>query len=298
MSGGGVRTGKPHGRARPGGRGEGRHKLVTSAGNPIIKDIRALSQKKFRDSSGRFVAEGLQLVRYALDADWPIEIFVYTGAAMSETAVQQAAAASKAAGALLLEVNAAVLSRLSRRDNPQSVIGVFRQAKAPLAEVGRTGLWVALEAVRDPGNLGTIIRTMDAAGGAGVVLVGQCCDPFSPEAVRATMGSVFHVPLAVAPVAAFIKQAKSAHVPMIGAHLTGATDFRDTPYPDPCLVIMGNEQKGLSAPLAAACDKLVQIPMTGQAESLNLAVATGLMIYEARRDHMGHRAGRGRPSQS
>ena len=268
-------------------RGAGGHpKKVTSAANPLVKDIRALAQKKFRDRTGLFVAEGLQLVRYGLDSAWPMETFVYSGAAKEESAVLNAAARGKAAGARLVEVSAAVLSRLSRRDNPQSVLGVFRQTWTPLASVGRSGLWVALEAVRDPGNLGTIIRTVDAAGGAGVVLVGACCDPFSPETVRATMGSVFHVPVAAATADGLAAQAKGAGTPMIGTHLAALEDFRKTAYPDPCVILMGNEQKGLSEQLASACDRLVSIPMAGRAESLNLAVATGLMIYEARRGRL------------
>ncbi len=284
---GGKRPARPNPQARHADtRQAGRHKSVTSAANPLVKDIRALGQKKHRDSSGLFAAEGLQLVRYALDADWPVETFIYASDAMADTSVQEAAARCKTGGALLLEVSRAVLSRLSRRDNPQSVIGVFGQRHAELSGVGHHGLWIVLEEIRDPGNLGTIIRTIDAAGGSGVVLAGQCCDPFSPEAVRATMGSIFHVPVATATTETLVAQAKKTEAPLIGTHLSGEADFRHVVYPHPAMIVMGNEQKGLSPQLTRACDQLVRIPMAGRAESLNLAVATGLMIYEAVRERL------------
>ncbi|HZZ87085.1 MAG TPA: RNA methyltransferase, partial [Caulobacteraceae bacterium] len=139
--------------------------------------------------------------------------------------------------------------------------------------------WVALEAVRDPGNLGTIIRTADAAGCGGVILVGDCCDPFSVEAVRATMGSVFAVNVARATAAEFLAWRETWPGSVVGTLLTSTTDFRAADYAPPSLILMGNEQAGLTPELAAACDVTVKIPMRGRADSLNLAVATGVMIY-------------------
>jgi TrmH family RNA methyltransferase len=140
--------------------------------------------------------------------------------------------------------------------------------------------------VRDPGNLGTIVRTADAAGMRGVALVGAHCDPFGLESVRATMGSIFHVPLARIGEDALVAQAKRLRARLIGTHLTAAAiDYRKADYRPPLILLMGNEQRGLTDKLAAACDAVVRIPMRGKADSLNLAVSTGLMIYEAvRRD--------------
>jgi TrmH family RNA methyltransferase len=141
---------------------------------------------------------------------------------------------------------------------------------------------VALDRVRDPGNLGTIIRTANAAGVKGVALVGAHCDPFSLEAVRATMGSIFHVPLVQIGEDGLIAQAKRHGARLLGTHLTAAAvDYRKADYRQPLILVMGNEQQGLTDKLAAACDALVRIPMRGNADSLNLAVSTGLMIYEA-----------------
>jgi TrmH family RNA methyltransferase len=138
---------------------------------------------------------------------------------------------------------------------------------------------VALERVRDPGNLGTILRTADAAGCGGVILVGECCDPWSVECVRATMGSIFALPLAKAMPAEFLAWRSGWPGSVVGTLLTAQTDYRSAVYAAPTLILMGNEQQGLTPEMAAACDVAVKIPMRGRADSLNLAVATGIMIY-------------------
>jgi TrmH family RNA methyltransferase len=262
----------------------GSFKKVTSLANPLVKDIRALHMKKHRDETGLFMAEGQKLVRDAAEGGWPIHALAYAAKLAGEPSIGALAAATKASGGAVLEASAPVLEKITRRDNPQSVVGVFRQRFAPDAAVGREGIWVALDRVRDPGNLGTIIRTADAAGLSGVALVGASCDPFALEAVRATMGSIFHVPLARLSADALVAQAKRHAVRLLGTHLTAeAVDYRAADYRQPLVLVMGNEQQGLTDRLAAACDQLVRIPMRGKADSLNLAVSTGLMIYEALR---------------
>jgi TrmH family RNA methyltransferase len=161
------------------------------------------------------------------------------------------------------------------------VLAVFDAVFAGLDDLdpAASPCWVALQAVRDPGNLGTIIRTADAAGCGGVILVGDCCDPYSVEAVRATMGSIFAVPIARADVEAFVAWRARWPGSVAGTLLSATTDFRTADYRAPTLVLMGNEQAGLRPDLAAICDVTVKIPMRGRADSLNLAVATGIMIY-------------------
>jgi RNA methyltransferase, TrmH family len=261
-------------------------KQVTSLANPLVKEIRALHLKKHRDAAGLFLAEGHKLVRDGLDEGWALNTLVCGAGSLREGAVGPLAARARAAGALVLEVSRAVLEKVSRRDNPQTVLGVFRQKTAPLSRLGEGGLWVALDRVRDPGNLGTIIRTADSAGAAGVALVGPSCDPFAVETVRATMGSIFHVPLVRADPAGFLARVEAASARLVGTHLAGTVDFRAADYRFPCIILMGNEQQGLADELAAACDALVRIPMAGKADSLNVAVATGLMIYEALRGEL------------
>ncbi|MBN9039139.1 MAG: RNA methyltransferase [Rhizobiales bacterium] len=267
-------------------RAPGRVKEVTSLANPLVKDIRALALKKFRDQQRAFMAEGLKLVIDALDAGWTIRALVFAKNARDNPAVQKAAARTVAAGGLVLEASEKVLSGITRRDNPQMVVGVFEQRLVPLVSIRpKAGdVWVALDRVRDPGNLGTVIRTADAVGAAGVILVGETTDPFSIEAVRATMGSIFAVPLAKTAVDAFLAWRRDFSGLVIGTHLKGAVDYRKGGYGEgPVLLLMGNEQQGLPDSLAAACDRLVRIPQAGRADSLNLAVATGVMLYEIRR---------------
>lgn len=264
----------------------GQVKEVTSLANPLIKDIKALAQKKFRDQQNAFMAEGLKLVIDALDLGWSIKTLVFAKAGRGNAAVEKVAARTVAAGGTVLEVSEKVLVAITRRDNPQMVVGVFQQKLLPLRDIrAHDGdVWVALDRVRDPGNLGTVIRTVDAVGAKGVILVGETTDPFSVETVRATMGSIFAVPVTKATPEAFLAWRNSFSGLVAGTHLKGAVDYRSVDFSrGPVLLMMGNEQQGLPDNLAESCDRLLRIPQAGRADSLNLAVATGIMLFEIRR---------------
>jgi TrmH family RNA methyltransferase len=267
-------------------RAPGRVKEVTSLSNPLVKDLKGLALKKFRDQQNAFIAEGLKLVIDALDLGWTIRTLVFAKSALGNPAVEKVAARTVALGGDVLEVSEKILAAITRRDNPQTVLGVFEQRLTPLKSIApRAGdVWVALDRVRDPGNLGTVIRTVDAVGGKGVILVGETTDPFALETVRATMGSIFAVPVVRTGVEAFLAWRAGFAGLVVGTHLQGAVDYRTLPYAGrPVLLLMGNEQQGLSDNLAAACDALARIPQAGRADSLNLAVATGVMLFEIRR---------------
>ncbi len=264
----------------------GQVKEVTSLANPLVKDIKALALKKFRDSQNAFMAEGLKLIIDALDLGWQIKTLVFAKAGRGNQAVEKVAARTVAAGGMVLEVSEKVLSAITRRDNPQMVVGVFSQKYMTLKDVRpKNGdVWVALDRVRDPGNLGTVLRTVDAVGAKGVILIGDTTDPFSLETVRATMGSVFAVPVAKATPDAFLSWRNGFPGLVVGTHLKGAVDYRSVDFSNrPVLLLMGNEQQGLPDDLAASCDRLLRIPQAGRADSLNLAVATGVMLFEIRR---------------
>ncbi len=264
----------------------GQVKEVTSLSNPIVKDIRALAMKKFRDQQNAFMAEGLKLVIDAFDLGWTIRTLVFAKAQRGNPTVEKIAARTVAAGGLVLEASEKVLGAITRRDNPQMVVGVFQQRWAALKDIRPADgdVWIALDRVRDPGNLGTVIRTADAVGAKGVILVGETTDPFSVETVRATMGSVFAVPVARAGVEAFLAWRKGVQATFVGTHLKGSVDYRTVDYAKgPVVLVMGNEQQGLPDELAASCDALIRIPQAGRADSLNLAVATGVALYEIRR---------------
>lgn len=266
--------------------GPGQVKEITSLANPIIKDIKSLAMKKFRDQQNAFIAEGLKLVIDALDMGWTIKTLIFAKSKLGNAAVEKVAARTVAAGGTVLEVSEKVLTAITRRDNPQMVVAVFAQQYLKLADIrpAQGDVWVALDRVRDPGNLGTVIRTVDAVGAKGVILVGDTTDPFSLETVRATMGSIFAVPVAKATTDAFVAWRKSFPGKVAGTHLKGAVDYRSVDFGGkPVLLLMGNEQQGLPDDLAESCDVLLRIPQAGRVDSLNLAVATGVMLFEIRR---------------
>jgi TrmH family RNA methyltransferase len=257
-------------------------RAVTSLTNPTVKAVRALHLRKEREDSSLFLAEGLKIITEAVELGHAPQILLH-GPDANHPLLDKAVAATETAGGEVIEVTRDILEKISRRENPQMVIGVFRQAFTPLDQLQPESAtcWVALDRVRDPGNLGTVIRTADAAGCGGVILVGDCCDPYSVEAVRATMGSVFAVKIARAGVPEFLEWRRRWPGSVVGTLLSATTDYRAADYRPPVMVLMGNEQAGLPPELAAACDVAVKIPMRGRADSLNLSVATGIMIYAA-----------------
>jgi TrmH family RNA methyltransferase len=252
-------------------------RTITSLTNPTVKAVRALHLRRERQETGLFLVEGLRSITEAIAMGRSPRILLFGEAAVDHPLLRQAAAVAHEN----LEVSEAILAKISRRENPQTVLGVFEQKLSALSDLNpaAAACWVGLEAVRDPGNLGAIIRTADAAGCGAVILIGDCCDPFSVEAVRATMGSIFAVPIVSTRQEAFLTWRANWPGMVVGASLQAKNDFRAQVYGDPTLVLMGNEQAGLTPTLTDTCDFAVKIPMRGRADSLNLAVATGIMIY-------------------
>jgi len=265
----------------------GQVKEITSAANPLIKQLRSLGLKKYRERTGLFMAEGLKLVWEGLQRGFIIETLIVTISALESDFVGRVAARTIAQGGMVIKTGNKIMASLTRRDNPQMVVGVFRQKWHQLETVQflPQDLYVALDRVRDPGNLGTIIRTCDAVGGKGVILIGETSDPYCLEAVRATMGSIFAISLFRLSEAAFLQWQGNFNGRIIGTHLQATTDYRGISYKQgPFILAMGNEQQGLSDPLSAHCGELVRIAQREGADSLNLAVATAVMLYEMRRD--------------
>lgn len=254
---------------------------VTSLTNPLVKAVRSLHQRKTREESGQFVAEGLKFVLEAIDLERFPDVLLHGPEAGGLPLLERAREATLAAGGQVIEVTRDILAKVSRRDNPQAVIGVFQQVYTPLEalEPGRATGWVALHRVRDPGNLGTVIRTADAAGCGAVILVGACCDPYSVEAVRATMGSIFALPIVHTDEAAFVDWRARWPGSVVGTLLSAKVSHAEASYRRPTLILLGNEQQGLPPDMADLCDVNVKIPMRGRADSLNLSVAAGIMIY-------------------
>jgi TrmH family RNA methyltransferase len=263
-------------------------RVITSLQNDRIKAIRALEMRKARRESGQFVAEGTSVLLTARDAGWIPMTLVFLADSLRDGIGRDLLSWAERAGAECLEVSPAVLAKIAAKDNPQSVLAVFDQRWAVVPDavsVASDAVWVVLEAIRDPGNLGTIVRTANAVGATGVMLVGNSADPYSREAVRASMGSIFNVPVTRAQLVEFPSWASRWPGDIIGTHLKATDDFRK-PYQLPALLVMGSEGPGLSSAAARVCTRLVKIPMSGPIDSLNIAVATALVLYEMRKTRL------------
>ena len=255
---------------------------ITSASNPLIKQLRSLERKKGRNETGLFLAEGARLIEQALAQGWHVETLIVSNSGADRDYISALAERAQMQGARLIQVPDRLAGSIARKDNPQAVIAAIRQRDLQLEDLPKDdpGLWIGLYECRDPGNLGTILRTADCAGAAGVILIETCCDPYSVEAVRASMGSLFDVHLARAEFEAFNTWRKAAGLNMVAASVNGDTAHTGVNFERPSLILMGNEQSGLAASVEAACDNLCLIPMRGGADSLNLAQATAIMLYE------------------
>lgn len=256
---------------------------ISSTANETVKLLRSLDRKRERVETGLFLAEGARHAEEALANGWAPAYAFAAQSALERPQTRELLLRMKGAGARVLTGTEKILVTLSRKDNPQTVITAFRQRAIALADLPSDGArrWLALYEVRDPGNLGTVIRTADAAGCDGVILIGQTCDPYSVEAVRASMGSMFAMPFVSTGFEAFNAWRTGAGARMIAASMRGTRAHDKATYGERSVILMGNEQSGLPVEIEDACDELVRIPMMGKADSLNLAIAASVMTYEA-----------------
>ena len=255
---------------------------ITGFSNPLVKQVRGLRDKKQRRLTGLFLAEGLRILTEARDAGILPEMIWHAPESAAHTLVIELTAAVEAAGGEVFVTSADILAKLSGKDNPGAVIGVFRERLTPLTQIDRSTapIWIVAERLRDPGNLGTILRTGDAVGAGGLILIDDCTDPFSVEAVRASMGAVFTQTITSARWDEFVPWLRSGEGQLVGASLNTDQDYQTPRYATPTFLFVGNEAQGLPADYEAACDLLVKMPMRGKADSLNAAVATAVMAYE------------------
>lgn len=256
--------------------------MITSSSNPTIKQIRKLRERKERQQSGLFFVEGLRIVGEALDSNWQIELLIYSPTLLNSLFGQQLVEKFQKASGRVLPVSEDVFSSLSSKDGPQGIAAVLHQKWVELEDVvpQPEEIWVALDSVADPGNLGTILRSNDAAGVRGVILLDQCTDPYDPVSIRASMGAVFNQVLIRADFQEFAKWKKIHSIPVIGTSDKAKVDYHFCEYPDRMVLLMGSERHGLQEKHFAICDEIVAIPMRGRSDSLNLAVATALCVYE------------------
>ena len=259
-------------------------RLVSAFSNPTVKRLRSLRDKKGRRSEGLFLAEGLRITAEARDSGRLPEIVAFSTEGASHRLAAQIIAAAEAAGAEAIETTPDILSKMSGKDNPQMVLGAYRVPEMSLEQIDRSAadLWIVAQALRDPGNIGTILRTGDAVGAGGLILIDDCADPYSVEAVRASMGAVFTQHVATARWAEFIAWLRAGEGQLVGTSLKATEDYLEADYRKPCFLLIGNEQRGLPPQYEAECDSLVKIPMAGRADSLNAAVAAAVMAFAIR----------------
>ena len=253
---------------------------VTSFSNPLVKQARALRDKKHRRREGLFLAEGLRILTEARESGILPERIFFSDP--SHPLLSELIDETEAAGGEAIETSADILHKISGKENPQAVLGVYRAFDTSLESIDRASapLWMVAQALRDPGNLGTILRTGDAVGAGGLILVDDCADPFSVEAVRASMGALFTQAIAAAPWDDFVRWLRSSEGELIGTSLNTSLDYQRPRYAKPAFILVGNEQSGLPEAYEKECDLLVRIPMLGRADSLNAAVAAAVMAYE------------------
>jgi RNA methyltransferase, TrmH family len=264
-------------------------RAITSYSNETVKRLRSLRDKKARREAGLFLAEGLRILTEARDMGHLPEIVAYADRVPLHPLVAEIAAATEAAGGDVIVTSPDILAKMSGKDNPQAILGAYRQASTPLAGIDRSAapLWLVAQSLRDPGNIGTILRTGDATGAGGLILIDDSADPYSVEAVRASMGAVFTQAIATARWDEFVPWLRSGAGQLVGTSLNTSRDYLEPSYAKPCFLLIGNESQGLPAEYEAECDLLVKMPMLGHADSLNAAVATAVMAYAVRASWRG-----------
>lgn len=257
-------------------------RTITGFSNPTVKFLKSLRDKKHRRREGKFLAEGLRLLTDARECGRLPEMLVMAEGREAHPLLSALEADVLAAGGDVVETSEDILSKITGKDNPQAVCGVFAEFDTSLAAVDRHAapLWLVAQAMRDPGNLGTMLRTADAVGAGGLILLDDSVDPFSVEAVRASMGAIFTQKLAVARWEEFLPWLRGGEGQLVAASLREAVPYRGAPYAGPCFIMVGNESRGLPEEYELACDLRVTMPMKGRADSLNAAVAGAVLAYE------------------
>jgi RNA methyltransferase, TrmH family len=259
--------------------------LISSAANPLVKRVRALADRKHRRRESAFVVQGIQPVWQAVEAGADVEVLIVAPSLLRHAGAVAMVAAQEAAGVRVARLSGELFGRIADRDGPSGLAAIVRSAPLALGDltVGPGSLLAALHTPGNPGNVGTIVRTASAAGAAGVILIGPSADPYDPASVKASMGALFTVPVASAASAAeFLTWAGDSGVAVAATSASAGVSCWEDLRP-PLAVLFGSEGAGLPDEVTDAADLRVAIPMTGTAESLNLAVAVGVLLYEVRR---------------
>ena len=257
--------------------------LITSLSNPLIKEARSLQQKKARNESGLFLVEGIHHVGEAIEAGWEVETILYAPGLLTSSFARELIS-QHASGSQ--PVSAQVMESLAGKENPQGIIAIVRQKEIQFSDLESVKVAVALVSPQDPGNVGTILRTLDAVDGDALFLLDSpeknesSVELYHPTVVRASMGTIFWKPVIQSSFDDFVRWARQAGYQLIGTSTRGEVDYQTLIPKTPWMLVLGNEQKGLSPEQMKACDLTVSMPMKGRVSSLNLAVAAGVLLYQ------------------
>ncbi len=262
-------------------------RLITSFSNEKIKLIRRLRDKKTRDEGSLFLAEGIRVVMEAVQQNAEIATIMYCPALVTSDLAKQFLKSINRQKIEIIEVNEEIFRRLANKEGPQGLIAVIRQKWFDLEQLSfnKSGIWVALDSIQDPGNLGSIMRTLEAVGGEGIVLLDQTTDGYHPTVVRASTGAIFSQKLVRTSTDNFVKWKENHTVALIGTTCDHGDDYKGVVYPKKLILLLGSEQKGLYKKLKRICDSLIKIPMQGRVDSLNLACAASIVLYEIYNQH-------------
>jgi RNA methyltransferase, TrmH family len=261
--------------------------IITSSGNPLLKKIRSLRQAKTRKETGLFLVEGIHPVGEAAEAGWDFDSLVYAPDLLTSEYAKALIEKLSLEGVHCVPIQNALFSSIVDKENPQGILGVVRKKHASLdqIQIKKSSLVLALVSPQDPGNIGTILRTIDSVGADGLMLINGGADPFHPTAVRASMGSLFWIPVIETYFNTCLDWAHENQFFVVGTSAHAATDYQELPaFQKPVIVFLGNEQKGLSSEQMEKCDITISIPMRGRSSSLNLAVAAGILLYHLKRE--------------
>ena len=251
--------------------------IIESNQNKIIKEVNSLKAKKERDKTGLFILEGKRLVD-EIPNSWEIKYLLKAESYSEDINFEN-----------VYTVKDSLFEKISETVNPQGILAVchIKEFDGTNVDYSNSPFFVVLENVTDPGNMGTLIRTADAAGADGIFLSKGCVDIYNPKVIRATMGSIFHLPIyRNLNLMDLMEDFKNNNVKTLAAHLKGTSTPYKVDMTTACAVIIGNEANGLSDEISEIASDLVKIPMPGKAESMNAGIAGGILIYEAVRQRI------------
>lgn len=259
--------------------------LITAVSNPLIKELRALGRKKEREARGEFLVEGIQIVRQAIESGTPLKMLVVAYELLTSGAAREMLRGQERAGMRIVRVSPAAFESFAERDNPSGLAAVAQVVPRTLESltVDRDTVFVVLHQVSNPGNLGAILRTADAVGAGGVIVLGSATDLYAPAAVKASRGALFTVPCVRVRSDRDLMNWLNAHgLRLLTTSDSAAQEFWLADLRPPLALLFGNEGEGLPEHLLRA-GQAVRIPMSGQVDSLNLACAASVLLYEAKR---------------